>query len=332
MTALAPDRLPASPAVRVEGGLLSADLLGKIRSGDPELPGSAPADYGLGRGVRTEDAASRKWNALRAAYTSLQEELKELDGKVDPLQTTRVWLLTLLEELGYGRLAARRGGIKLPGRDPYQVSHDWQDHVPIHLLGWTTPLDRLSANSSRAPQPMMQELLNASPDHLWGVLSNGRVLRLLHDSTALVCSAYVEFDLEAIFGGGDFSDFLLMYALLHASRLELVPKPEKRRRGRLPPRTRTKARRRRARKTPGPRRPTRPCSPRRTAVWSGGATSPSRPASAPATCCATRSPRPCPSSVRAFSRTTRTSPMRSPWVAAARSTTSTTNCCASPTS
>ncbi|MFD9460953.1 Eco57I restriction-modification methylase domain-containing protein [Streptomyces sp. NPDC060027] len=231
MTALAPDRLPASPAVRVEGGLLSADLLGKIRSGDPELPGSAPADYGLGRGVRIEDAASRKWNALRAAYTSLQEELKELDGKVDPTKATRVWLLTILEELGYGRLAARRGGITLPGRDPYQVSHDWQDHVPIHLLGWTTPLDRLSAGSSRAPQSMMQELLNASPDHLWGILSNGRVLRLLRDSTALVGSAYVEFDLEAIFGGGDFSDFLLMYALLHASRLELVPKPEKKRRG-----------------------------------------------------------------------------------------------------
>ncbi|MFE7234466.1 Eco57I restriction-modification methylase domain-containing protein [Streptomyces sp. NPDC001231] len=231
MTTLAPDRLPASAAVRVEGGLLSADLLGKIRAGDPELPGIAPADYGLGRGVRIEDAASRKWNALRAAYTSLQEELKELDGKADPTKATRVWLLTLLEELGYGRLAPRRGGIRLPGRDPYQVSHQWMDHLPVHLLGWTTPLDRWSAGSPRVPQSMMQELLNASPDHLWGILSNGRVLRLLRDSTALVGSAYVEFDLEAIFGGGDFSDFLLMYALLHASRLELVPKPEKKRRG-----------------------------------------------------------------------------------------------------
>ncbi|GGT39537.1 Eco57I restriction-modification methylase domain-containing protein [Streptomyces chromofuscus] len=231
MTTLAPDRLPASAAVRVEGGLLSADLLTKIRAGDPELPGSAPADYGLGRGVRIEDAASRKWNALRAAYTSLQEELKELDGKADPTKATRVWLLTLLEELGYGRLAPRRGGIRLPGREPYQVSHQWMDHLPVHLLGWTTPLDRWSAGSARVPQSMMQELLNASPDHLWGILSNGKVLRLLRDSTALVGSAYVEFDLEAIFGGGDFSDFLLMYALLHASRLELVPKPEKKRRG-----------------------------------------------------------------------------------------------------
>ncbi|WP_431991355.1 Eco57I restriction-modification methylase domain-containing protein [Streptomyces albogriseolus] len=231
MTTLAPDRLPASAAVRVEGGLLSADLLTKIRAGDPELPGSAPADYGLGRGVRIEDAASRKWNALRAAYTSFQEELRELDGKADPTKATRVWLLTLLEELGYGRLAPRRGGIKLPGREPYQVSHQWMDHLPVHLLGWTTPLDRWSAGSARAPQPMMQELLNASPDHLWGILSNGKVLRLLRDSTALVGSAYVEFDLETIFGGGDFSDFLLMYALLHASRLELAPKPEKKRRG-----------------------------------------------------------------------------------------------------
>ncbi|MFF3912866.1 Eco57I restriction-modification methylase domain-containing protein [Streptomyces sp. NPDC001852] len=235
MTALAPDRLPASAAVRVEGGLLSADLLAKVRAGDPELPGSAPADYGLGRGVRIEDAASRKWTALRAAYTSLQEELAELGGQADPTKATRVWLLTLLEELGYGRLAARRGGIKLPGRDPYQVSHQWQEHVPVHLLGWTTRLDGWSAGSSRAPQSMMQELLNASPDHLWGILSNGRVLRLLRDSTALVGSAYVEFDLEAIFGGGDFSDFLLMYALLHATRLELVPKPEKKRRGTAAP-------------------------------------------------------------------------------------------------
>ncbi|WP_063783687.1 Eco57I restriction-modification methylase domain-containing protein [Streptomyces sp. XY152] len=232
MTTLAPDRLPASAAVRVEGGLLSADLLTKIRAGDPELPGSAPADYGLGRGVRIEDAASRKWNALRAAYTSFQEELRELDGKADPTKATRVWLLILLEELGYGRLAPRRGGIRLPDRrEPYQVSHQWMDHLPVHLLGWTTPLDRWSAGSARAPQSMMQELLNASPKYLWGILSNGKVLRLLRDSTALVGSAYVEFDLEAIFGGGDFSDFLLMYALLHASRLELVPKPEKKRRG-----------------------------------------------------------------------------------------------------
>ncbi|WP_260681767.1 Eco57I restriction-modification methylase domain-containing protein [Gordonia rubripertincta] len=66
----------------------------------------------------------------------------------------------------------------------------------------------------------MQELLNRSDDHLWGILANGEVLRLLRDSTSLVGSAYVEFDLEAIFDGELFSDFLLLYTLCQASRLE----------------------------------------------------------------------------------------------------------------
>ena len=46
---------------------------------------------------------------------------------------------------------------------------------------------------------MVQELLNRSEAHLWAVLSNGLTLRLLRDSTSLVGSAYIEFDLEAIF-------------------------------------------------------------------------------------------------------------------------------------
>ena len=73
---------------------------------------------------------------------------------------------------------------------------------------------------------MVQELLNVSDAHLWALLSNGLTLRLLRDSTSLVGSAYVEFDLEAIFDGEIFADFLLLYALCHQSRLE-VRDPEK---------------------------------------------------------------------------------------------------------
>ncbi|MGH3634773.1 MAG: Eco57I restriction-modification methylase domain-containing protein, partial [Mycobacterium sp.] len=46
-------------------------------------------------------------------------------------------------------------------------------------------------------------------------------LRLLRDSTSLVGSAYVEFDLEAIFDGDLFADFLLLYTLCQVSRLEV---------------------------------------------------------------------------------------------------------------
>ncbi|MFF4763886.1 Eco57I restriction-modification methylase domain-containing protein [Streptomyces sp. NPDC001292] len=234
MTTLAPDHLPASTAVRVEGALLSADLINKIRFGDRELPGAAPADYGLPRGVRVEDAASRKWEYLKATYASFREQLATLGPEADSAKLTyREWLSVLLDELGYaGRTAVpKRLGILVPGRDPgtYRVSHLWQSHLPVHLLRWDTHLDRGIGND-RAPQSMLQELLNVSDKHLWALLSNGRVLRVLRDSTALVGSAYVEFDLDAIFGGDQFADFQLLYAMLHASRFELTAKPEKKRR------------------------------------------------------------------------------------------------------
>ncbi|MGW7412462.1 Eco57I restriction-modification methylase domain-containing protein [Streptomyces sp. NPDC054863] len=238
MTNLAPDQLPASTAVRVEGVLLSPDLINKVRFGDRELPGAAPADYGLPRGVRIEDAASRKWDYLRATYQSFREQLAELEkvGGGDAGAATKLtyqqWLSVLLDELGYaGRTAQPKRGMRVPGReDPYKISHLWQTHLPVHLLGWDTDLDR-NVGKSRASQSMVQELLNVSDAHLWGLLSNGRVLRVLRDSTAIVGSAYIEFNLDAIFGGEQFPDFLLMYAMLHSSRFELVAKPEKKRRG-----------------------------------------------------------------------------------------------------
>ena len=100
----------------------------------------------------------------------------------------------------------------------------WQQ-VPIHLLGHTIDLDRRTARvagaATSSPQSMVQEFLNGTPVYLWALLSNGLRLRLLRDSTSLVGSAYVEFDLEAIFDGELFSDFLLLFNLCHESRFEV---------------------------------------------------------------------------------------------------------------
>ena len=91
--------------------------------------------------------------------------------------------------------------------------------MPVHLLGWDTDLDHRTPNrEARAPQSVMQELLNRDDSRLWGLLSNGATLRLLRDSATLVGSAYVEFDLEAIFDGELFSDFVLLYLACHESR------------------------------------------------------------------------------------------------------------------
>lgn len=72
------------------------------------------------------------------------------------------------------------------------------------------------------PQSLVQECLNRTEKHLWGVVTRGRQLRLLRDSSALTTASYVEFDLEAIFDGELFSESVLLYRLLHVSRFAVA--------------------------------------------------------------------------------------------------------------
>jgi hypothetical protein len=169
------------------------------------------------------DAANRVWAYLRGAWTTYRQALEKLPDNDPATSLTRErFTLVLLEQLGYGRVPATgRGGITIADQN-FPVSHEW-GCVPIHLLG-RIPLDTrtkgVAGAAGASPQSMVQELLNRSNKHLWAILVNSTTLRLLRDSTSLVGSAYVEFDVEAIFDGDLFADFLLLYALCHVSRVE----------------------------------------------------------------------------------------------------------------
>lgn len=87
------------------------------------------------------------------------------------------------------------------------------------MTAWNADLDKRTGGAGTVPpQSLVQECLNRTEAHLWGVLTNGRRLRILRDSSALATASYVEFDLEAIFDGELFSEFVLLYRLLHVSR------------------------------------------------------------------------------------------------------------------
>jgi hypothetical protein len=64
----------------------------------------------------------------------------------------------------------------------------------------------------------LQEYLNADGEALWGIVSNGLVLRLARDNASLTRPAWVQADLERIFTEGRFADFSLLWLILHASR------------------------------------------------------------------------------------------------------------------
>src|SRR5664280_1908820 len=69
---------------------------------------------------------------------------------------------------------------------------------------------------------MVQELLNRSDGYLWAIVANGSTLRVLRDSSTLIGQAFLEFDLESIFEGDLFSDFVSMFLLCHQSRFEVT--------------------------------------------------------------------------------------------------------------
>ncbi|MEO3826037.1 DNA methyltransferase [Actinomadura sp. B10D3] len=210
-------------SVHTIGGLLPADMLVRISEGK-DVEGSKPADYDIFGSRSVPDEAERHWDYLKSVWKDLRGKLPvapEAETPADPTGLAiRQWLEPLFAELSFGRLTAL-GASGIDADDDtktFAISHLWT-HVPIHLTAWNTRLDtRPGGPGTVPPQSLVQECLNRTEAHLWAVLTNGRQLRLLRDSSALATAAYVEFDLEAIFDGELFSEFVLLYRLLHASR------------------------------------------------------------------------------------------------------------------
>lgn len=208
--------------VRSEGGLLPADLLTRVAALDASLGGLAPEDYHLAPGERLGEAIARSWARLTAAWELFvrERDLLGADEHAGALTRDR-WLLPLFAELGYGRLV--RGPAVELGERSYPVFAQWQN-TPIHLVGAGVELDRrtkgVAGAAQQSPHSLVQELLNRSPERLWGLVTNGLVMRLLRDNVSLTRQAYVEFDVEGIFSTEGYADFALLWLCCHQSRVE----------------------------------------------------------------------------------------------------------------
>lgn len=214
-------------AITSEGGLLPSDFLQTLLSPGSSVPGMEEVSYHLAKGERVTEAVNRSWNRLKGCWENYQRALvKKNEGEPTTTETRDRWLLPLFQELGFGTLAPVRS-IEIEGKS-YPVSHGWGP-VPIHLVGSHVDIDRRTPGAVGAsrisPHSLVQQLLNASDDHLWGIVSNGMNLRLLRDNAALTRLAYVEWDLQAIFDADVYPEFLLLWLVCHQSRFE-GDKPE----------------------------------------------------------------------------------------------------------
>ncbi len=210
------------PSVRIEGAILSPDLLEHLE----DRPGQKPADFGLDPTSKVKDEIARAWADAQDYWRIFQRKLETL--KADSPATTETrqqWVGPLLGLLGY-QLEYQARGTELDGK-LYNISHRAtnRSQAPVQIIGYHEPagLDRKPerANRRMSAHAVVQEFLNLN-EQLYGLATNGRVLRLLRDSSRLIKLSYLEFDLDRIFSDGLFADFAILYRLLHASRLPLA--------------------------------------------------------------------------------------------------------------
>ncbi|GAB4370784.1 MAG: hypothetical protein Kow0042_13200 [Calditrichia bacterium] len=211
--------MKAFPSIRIEGGLFAPDLFDQLLN--EELPGQKPRDFGLeGRRGLTDEIAAVFTDA-QALWRVFQHRVERLPEHEPGTSVTRdAWVIPFLGlldfDLHFNRKAYVVGGLT------FAVSHragEDEDAPPVHVVGVRQELGRVapSGRPRLAPHSLVQEFLNRT-EALWGLVTNGKILRLLRDSTYIRRQCYVEFNLEAIFEQHLFQDFAVLFRLLHRTR------------------------------------------------------------------------------------------------------------------
>lgn len=208
------------PTLKLEGGLFLPDQLEKAAQG--RASAQSEADYGTPKGVKLKDEYSRAFQIACAQWQHFAAQIGRAD--VDAAQLTIAFVHELLRDV-FGYVALQAASAQQVGELRYPVSL-MAGTLPVLVAPHTLGLDEADArfavqgggNRKKAPFQAMQELLNASEPLQWGIVSNGKQLRLLRDAASLTRPSFLEVDLADLLGGQRYAEFANVWRLLHASR------------------------------------------------------------------------------------------------------------------
>lgn len=210
--------LPAT--LTLEGGLFLPDQVQKATQGLASA--QQDADYRLPKGLKAKDEYSRAFQIACAQWQDFAQQLERRD--IDATQLTTRFVQELLRDAFGYNLSPQTQPQEVDGRR-YPVSF-LAGNLPILVAPHTLGLDDADASMAiegsgsrrKTPFQAMQELLNASESLLWGIVSNGRQLRLLRDAASLTRPSFLEIDLVDLLGSKHYAEFANAWRLLHASR------------------------------------------------------------------------------------------------------------------
>lgn len=209
----------------IEGGLFTAEWLGKVAS--QQAPVQSDADYAVRAGFNVREEIGLAWRSAQSLWRQFDQARNLPDH--DAWGITQQWSTELLRQCFAFQLTQHTTPMVVDERNypvPYSALNG---RVPVvvsphdEAKALDTAHDRLGDNSGervrrRSAFGLLQESLNAMPDALWGVAINGLQLRIARDNASLTRPAWVEVDLERLFTEDRYADFSVLWLLLHASR------------------------------------------------------------------------------------------------------------------
>jgi hypothetical protein len=202
-------RLATLARFEVSGEILSEDTIALLTAADCKLPG---ADMDV-----LEFAAA--WDLLSDEWQRIRQDI----GEYDTERLRRRWIMPLLDLLGHNPQFLRSHPIYADGR-AIPLTHRSGD-VPLWFLDYKQQSDEKLTTGRRrnSPHELFQEYLDLTDDN-WGILCNGKTIRLLHDYHKTLTRNYVEADLESIFEALDIDAFRVVWRIFRAESFQAQAK------------------------------------------------------------------------------------------------------------
>ncbi|PWJ42227.1 Eco57I restriction-modification methylase domain-containing protein [Sediminitomix flava] len=204
-------------AINIQGNIISGEILDRIAK-EEDYKFQKPKDFGFIDSEELREEIGNAWHDARHQYQRFKRKEAKLLESNSAISETKLWVLSFLGNLGY---VSENATAETIHEKKYAISHRDKDlgEFPIHIVGWRTSLDKKQERTAdnRSPHALVQEYLNYT-EHLYGLVTNGKQLRLLRDATRLAKLSFLEFDLEKIMEEELYAEFALLYRVLHKTR------------------------------------------------------------------------------------------------------------------
>lgn len=212
-------------SIHIYGHLFSDDILHEIET-DSQMQGNREQDFSLD--VSLTAKIDNAWSSLRNDWKLFSERnlMKDPYGTRSVRRLMERFFSSIDFQLDYQsrQVEAEGRGFDIPYLCPEL------DNMPIIIVGdktGDTEIDTLDKctldirakgqHRQKSPHATMLDFLN-NTEHVYGIVTNGLVLRLIRNTGQLVKLTYAEFDLRRMVEEDHYAEFCLMFRLLHASR------------------------------------------------------------------------------------------------------------------